>query len=609
MQDILGLVEKPARYLGNEWNAVHKDHAGRVTIALAFPDVYEIAMSHLGLQILYHVANQRDDAVAERVFAPWTDMEEQMRQHNIPLFALESQRPVREFDLLGFTLQYEMSYSNVINMLDLAQVPLLAKDRGEEHPLVMAGGPCAYNPEPLADFLDFVVLGEAEEALADVIEVYADAKAKGLDRHNTLLALSRVPGVYVPSFYQVHYNGDGTIARVEPLVDVPPIVYKRVLSELDPKFYPIEPVVPFLGTVHDRLMLEVFRGCTRGCRFCQAGVIYRPVRERKREDLVELVQEALKATGHNEVSLMSLSTMDYSDLSDLLDDLLDRFSCDHIKLSLPSLRADSFSVEQAKKVQQSRRGGLTLAPEAGSQRLRDVINKQVTEDDLLRAVASAQVEGWQSVKLYFMIGLPTETNDDLEGIFDLAKKAAWAHRYLGMPGKPLNVTVSAAAFVPKAWTPFQWEPQDSMYTLEEKQRFLRNLFSSERRLKLNYHGAELSFLEAIFARGDRRLGAVLLSAHRQGCRFDGWSEHFSFAKWMQAFADAELDPTFYANRQRQRDEIFPWDHLSPGVDKDWLWQEREAAWRQATTVDCRPAHCSVCGVCQQLPTQIRLAKE
>ncbi len=609
MQDILGLVEKPARYLGNEWNAVHKDHAGRVTIALAFPDVYEIAMSHLGLQILYHVANQRDDAVAERVFAPWTDMEEQMRQHNIPLFALESQRPVREFDLLGFTLQYEMSYSNVINMLDLAQVPLLAKDRGEEHPLVMAGGPCAYNPEPLADFLDFVVLGEAEEALADVIEVYADAKAKGLDRHNTLLALSRVPGVYVPSFYQVHYNGDGTIARVEPLVDVPPIVYKRVLSELDPKFYPIEPVVPFLGTVHDRLMLEVFRGCTRGCRFCQAGVIYRPVRERKREDLVELVQEALKATGHNEVSLMSLSTMDYSDLSDLLDDLLDRFSCDHIKLSLPSLRADSFSVEQAKKVQQSRRGGLTLAPEAGSQRLRDVINKQVTEDDLLRAVASAQAEGWQSVKLYFMIGLPTETNDDLEGIFDLAKKAAWAHRYLGMPGKPLNVTVSAAAFVPKAWTPFQWEPQDSMYTLEEKQRFLRNLFSSERRLKLNYHGAELSFLEAIFARGDRRLGAVLLSAHRQGCRFDGWSEHFSFAKWMQAFADAELDPTFYANRQRQRDEIFPWDHLSPGVDKDWLWQEREAAWRQATTVDCRPAHCSVCGVCQQLPTQIRLAKE
>lgn len=609
LQEILRLVEKPARYLGNEWNAVHKDHEGRVTIALAFPDVYEIGMSHLGLQILYHVANQRDDTVAERVYAPWTDMEEQMRQRNIPLFALESQRPVREFDLLGFTLQYEMSFSNIINMLDLAQIPLLAKDRGEDDPLVMAGGPCAYNPEPLADFLDFVVLGEAEQALSDVIEVYAEAKAQGLDRYNTLLALSRVPGVYVPSFYQVHYNGDGTIAGVEPIGDVPPVVYKRVLADLDPQFYPTEPVVPFLGTVHDRLMLEIFRGCTRGCRFCQAGMIYRPVRERNRQDLLALAQAALKASGHNEVSLMSLSTMDYSDLSNLLDEFLDRFSCDHIRLSLPSLRADSFSVEQAMKVQQSRRGGLTLAPEAGSQRLRNVINKQVTEDDLLRAVASAQAEGWQSVKLYFMIGLPTETNEDLEGIYELARKAAWAHRYLGVQGKPLNVTVSAAAFVPKAWTPFQWEPQDSMYLLEEKQRLLRNLFSRERRLKLNYHGAELSFLEAIFARGDRRLGAVLLAAHRRGCRFDGWSEHFSFAKWMQAFADAEVDPTFYANRHRRREEVFPWDHLSPGVDKEWLWQEREAAWRQDTTVDCRPTYCSVCGVCQQLSTQIQLAKE
>lgn len=609
MQQILGLVEKPARYLGNEWNAVHKEHTGRVTIALAFPDVYEIAMSHFGLQILYHVANQREDTVAERVYAPWIDMESQMREHGLPLFALESQRPIREFDLLGFTLQYEMSYSNIINMLDLAQIPLLAKDRGAEHPLVMAGGPCAYNPEPLADFLDFVVLGEAEEALADIIDVYARAKAEGLDRVNTLLALSQVPGVYVPAFYQVNYHDDGTIAAVTPLVEVPDTVYKRVLSDLRPEFYPTEPVVPFLGTVHDRLMLEIFRGCTRGCRFCQAGMIYRPVRERRREDLVQLVQAALAATGHNEVSLMSLSTMDYSDLSALLDELLSKVGCDHIKLSLPSLRTDSFSVEQAKKVQQSRRGGLTLAPEAGSQRLRDVINKQVTEDDLLRAVASAQAEGWQSVKLYFMIGLPTETEADLAGIFDLAKKASWAHRYLEQAGKPLRVTVSAAAFVPKPWTPFQWEPQDSMYALEEKQRFLRGLFSTDRRLKLNYHGAELSFLEAIFSRGDRRLGAVLRAAHALGCRFDGWSEHFSFAKWMQAFAIAELDPTFYANRQRSREEILPWDHLSPGVNKDWLWQERETAWQQATTIDCRPAHCSVCGVCQVLPTQIRLAKE
>lgn len=609
MQQILAAVEKPARYLGNEWNTVHKDHGGRVTIALAFPDVYEIAMSHLGLQILYHVANGRDDTVAERVFAPWIDMENQMRQHDLALFALESQRPVREFDLLGFTLQYEMSYSNIINMLDLAQIPLLARDRGEGHPLVMAGGPCAYNPEPLADFLDFVVLGEAEEALGDVIDAYVRAKEAGLDRAGILLALSQVPGVYVPAFYQVNYHDNGTIAQVEPVVAVPETVYKRVLSDLLPEFYPTQPVVPFLGTVHDRLMLEIFRGCTRGCRFCQAGMIYRPVRERKREELLQLVEAALTSTGHNEVSLMSLSTMDYSDLSELLDELLGKFGCDHIKLSLPSLRTDSFSVEQAKKVQQSRRGSLTLAPEAGSQRLRDVINKQVTEEDLLRAVASAQAEGWQSVKLYFMIGLPTETEADLAGIFELAKKAAWAHRYFDRPGKPLRVTVSAAAFVPKPWTPFQWEAQDSMYALEEKQRFLRDLFATERRLKLNYHGAELSFLEAIFSRGDRRLGAVLLAAHALGCRFDGWSEHFSFARWMQAFAEAELDPTFYANRQRSRSEILPWDHLSPGVDKDWLWQERETAWQQTITGDCRPAHCSVCGVCQHLPTEIRLAKE
>lgn len=609
LQQILGLVEKPARYLGNEWNSVHKEHAGKVTIALAFPDTYEIAMSHFGLQILYHVANLRDDTVAERVFAPWIDMEQQMRQHDVPLLALESQRPVKEFDLLGFTLQYEMSYSNIINMLDLADIPLLAKDRGAEHPLVMAGGPCAYNPEPLADFLDFVVLGEAEEALGDVIDVYARAKAEALGREDTLLALSQVPGVYVPAFYQVHYQDDGTIARVEPRAGLPGIVYKRVLAELSPEFYPTRPVVPFLGTVHDRLMLEIFRGCTRGCRFCQAGMIYRPVRERSRQDLVQLTHAALCASGHNEVSLMSLSTMDYSDLSSLLDELLSQFSCDHIKFSLPSLRIDSFSIDQAKKVQQSTRSGLTLAPEAGSQRLRDVINKQVTEDDLLRAVASAQAEGWQKLKLYFMIGLPTETEADLAGIFDLAKKAAWAHRHFDQPGTPVGVTVSAAGFVPKPWTPFQWEPQDSMYSLEEKQSFLRGLFATDRRLKLNYHGAELSFLEAVFSRGDRRLGAVLLAAHALGCRFDGWSEHFSFAKWMQAFAAAELDPTFYANRQRPHDEVFPWDHLSPGVNKDWLWQERETAWQQATTVDCRPAHCSVCGVCQQLPTEIRLAKE
>lgn len=610
MQQILTAVEKPARYLGNEWNAVHKDHAGKVIIALAFPDVYEIAMSHLGLQILYHIVNERPDAVAERVYAPWIDMEAKMREHDLPLFALESQLPVKEFDLIGFTLQYEMSYSNILNMLDLAQIPLLAKDRDEHHPLIMAGGPCAYNPEPLADFMDFVVLGEAEEALADIIDVFALARQDGLDRLATLHALSQIPGVYVPSFYEVSYQDDGTIAQVEAVSsNVPATISKRVLAELKPEYYPTRPVVPFLNVVHDRLMLEIFRGCTRGCRFCQAGMIYRPVRERTREELLHLTEAALKASGHNEVSLMSLSTMDYSDLDALLDDLMGKIGCDNIKFSLPSLRTDSFAIEQVKKVQQNRRSGLTLAPEAGSQRMRDVINKQVTEDDLLQAVASAQAEGWESVKLYFMIGLPTETEDDLTGIFELAHKASWAHRYVEQEGKPLQVTVSAAAFVPKPWTPFQWEAQDSMYTIENKQKFLRDLFRKERRLKFNYHGAELSFLEAIFSRGDRRLGAVLLEAHALGCRFDGWSEHFSFAKWMQAFATVEIDPTFYANRQRPQTEVLPWDHLSPGVDKAWLWQERQSAWQHSTTADCRLAACSICGVCQDLPTAIKLARE
>lgn len=610
LQQMLAAVEKPARYLGNEFNAVHKDHSDKVTIALAFPDVYEIAMSHLGLQILYHIINRREDALAERVYAPWVDMEAEMRRRDLPLFALESQRPVREFDLVGFTLQYEMSYSNILNMLALARVPLLARDREEGHPLVMAGGPCAFNPEPLADFLDFVVLGEAEEALGEIIDVYAAARQAGHSRGQILQRLSTIDGVYVPSFYDVHYHEDGTVREVVPQGDRPKTVFKRVLRELKAEYYPTEPVVPYLDIVHDRLMLEIFRGCSRGCRFCQAGMIYRPVRERPRQELLALAKAALNSSGHNEVSLMSLSTMDYTDLEALVDQLLGDLSCERVKFSLPSLRVDSFSVDQAKKLHQGRRGSLTLAPEAGSQRLRDVINKQVTEKDLLETVAGAQAEGWQNLKLYFMIGLPSETEDDLLGIFSLAHKAVWAHRYLNRPGgKPLRVTVSAAAFVPKPWTPFQWEPQDSMKSLEDKQRYLLSHFTKEKRLKLNYHGAELSFIEAVFSRGDRRLGRVLQKAHALGCRFDGWSEHFSFAKWLQAFAEAELDPTFYANRPRARQEVLPWDHLSPGISKDWLWQERNEALAGSTTIDCRDGYCSVCGVCQELPVAIKLAKE
>jgi radical SAM family uncharacterized protein len=608
IEQLLERVEKPARYLGNEWNAAHKADPDLIRVALAFPDVYEVAMSHLGLQILYHMINRRSDAVAERVFAPWVDMEQEMRQAKLPLFTLESWRPVRESDLLGFTLQYEMSYSNVLNMLDLAGIPLLAADRGEEDPLVMAGGPCAYNPEPLAEFLDFVVLGEGEEAILDVLDVYAECRRQQASRRETLAALAEVPGVYVPSHYQVSYHDNGTVAAITPLSGKPTI-QKRVLSQLKPQYYPDRPIVPYLGVVHDRLMLEVFRGCTRGCRFCQAGMIYRPVRERTREELLAMAATALRNSGYDEVSLMSLSTMDYSDLALLLDSLLEQTSCQQIKVSLPSLRVDSFSVEFAQKVQQNRRSGLTLAPEAGSQRLRDVINKQVTEQDLLTAVAGAQRSGWQGVKLYFMIGLPTETDADLEGIFDLARKAAYAHKHVGQPGRPMRVTVSVASFVPKAWTPFQWEPQDSQYELERKQRRLRELFSQDRRLKLNYHDADVSLLEAIFARGDRRLTAVLLHAHRLGCKFDGWSEFFSYSRWMQAFAVAEIDPTFYANRLRSKDEVLPWSHLSPGVSSQWLWQERMRAFTAAITPDCRLDRCPTCGACQQLPVVTRLAKK
>jgi radical SAM family uncharacterized protein len=605
IEQLLDKVEKPARYLGNEWNAVHKTGSDLVKVALAFPDVYEIAMSHLGIQILYHVVNRRDDAVAERVFAPWTDLERELRAADLPLFSLESWTPVREFDLLGFTLQYEMSYSNILNMLDLAGIALRSSERSGSDPLVMAGGPCAFNPEPLADFLDLVVLGEAEEALDDVISVYRDCKQSGMSRWDTLQALAAVPGVYVPALHQVSYHDDGTVALVTSCPGQPQI-RKRVLGALKPELYPERPIVPYLGVVHDRLMLEVFRGCSRGCRFCQAGMIYRPVRERTKDELVQMATVALKNSGYDEVSLMSLSTMDYSDLRDLLDSLLGQ--CEHVKVSLPSLRADSFSVELAEKVQQNRRSGLTLAPEAGSQRLRDVINKQVTEMDLLSAVAGAERSGWQGVKLYFMIGLPTETDADLEGIFQLAQKTAYAYKHVGQPGHPLKVTVSVSSFVPKPWTPFQWEPQNSMYELERKQRLLRDLFRRDRRLHLNYHEAELSFLEAIFSRGDRRLARVLEQAHLLGCRFDGWSEHFSYERWMQAFAAAEIDPTFYANRQRRSDEVLPWDHLSPGVSKEFLWQERERAFGGEVTPDCRYAGCPVCGACQQLPASTSLAK-
>ncbi|NLD46346.1 MAG: TIGR03960 family B12-binding radical SAM protein [Clostridiaceae bacterium] len=594
---ILTGVEKPSRYIGNEWNSVHKNlNDVEIRFAFAFPDVYEVGMSHLGMKILYHLLNERKDTFCERVFAPWVDMEAKMRENNIPLFALESHDPVKEFDFVGFTLQYEMSYTNIVNMLDLAGIPLISSLRGETDPFVCAGGPCAYNPEPLADFFDFFIMGEGEEVINDVMEVYLKWKTQeNLSRDEFLSSISFIDGVYVPSLYDVTYKNDGTIDSITPKDNYPKTIKKRIIKDLDKVFFPEKIIVPFTGIVHDRIMLELFRGCVRGCRFCQAGFIYRPVRERSAERLLELAGKLEDSTGYEEISLASLSTSDYSSLKALTEGLISEMEPRKVNLALPSLRIDSFSLDLMEKAQKVRKSGLTFAPEAGSQRLRDVINKGVTEDDLLKSVTTAFNGGWSGVKLYFMLGLPTETFEDIEGIAELGRKVADA--YYQVPrenrGKGLNITISASSFVPKPFTPFQWEGQDSMEVLTQKQMHLKNIIKSKQ-IKYNWHDPELSFLEAIFARGDRRLGKVLIKAFGKGCRFDSWGEHFKFDSWMEAFSECDLDPHFYANRKREYDEVFPWDHIDVGVSKEFLRKENEKAYREELTSNCRVS-CSGCG--------------
>jgi radical SAM family uncharacterized protein len=603
---VLSRVTKPARYTGQEWGSVRKDHdTVDATFALAFPDVYEVGMSHLGLKILYHVVNRRPDAAAERVYAPWPDMEAELRREGLPLHTLESFRPVSAFDVVGFTLQYELSYTNILNMLDLAGIPLKSADRGDDHPLIIAGGPCAFNAEPLADFIDFFVLGESEEALDDVAAAVAAWKKADRPggRRGLLARAAAIGGVYVPAFYAARYNADGTLAAttaVDPAAA--PVITKRIVADLEQAPYPTNPVVPFLEIVHDRIMLELFRGCTRGCRFCQAGVLYRPVRERRPETLLRLAQELVDNTGYNEISLTSLSSADYSCLKDVVGRLIDRFKDQGVSVSLPSLRIDSFSIELAKEVQKVRKSGLTFAPEAGTQRLRDVINKGVTEKDLEEAVGAAFRAGWSGVKLYFMIGLPTETDDDIRGI------AALAHRvrdiYREVTGKRgARVAVSVSSFVPKPHTPFQWYGQNGMDELERKQQLLKTLFR-DRSVSFSWHDARVSFLEAVFARGDRRLGDVLLAAWRRGAKFDGWSEYFKFDIWQEAFRETGIDPWFYAGRERDAAEVLPWDHLSAGVDKSFLRREYEQALAAAPTPDCRRGDCRVCGVCQGLGVDV-----
>lgn len=595
VEKLLPKVLKPGRYIGSEWNAIQKDWAeAKVKMAFAFPDVYEVGMSHLGTRILYHLVNSFPEYLCERVFAPWVDMEEIMRARGIPLYALESFQPLGAFDVLGFTLQYELSFSNILNMLDLAGIPLRAAERGPEDPWIMAGGPCAYNPEPLAEFIDFFLLGESEEQLPEVLALIGEQKENPRPRRDFLRRVAQVQGVYAPDFYHVSYKPDGRIAKIEAEAGVPAVVEKAVVENLDQAFFPTKPIVPYLEIVHDRMMLEVMRGCSRGCRFCQAGMIYRPVRERSPEILLQQTEELARSTGYDQVALTSLSSGDYSCIQPLIENILEKYEQEGIGVSLPSLRIDSFDVELAESIQRARKSGLTFAPEAGSQRLRDVINKGVTEQNLLEAAAAAFQKGWSKLKLYFMIGLPTETQEDLDGIVDLVKKVAQEGGKAGR--RNVTVTVSTSFFVPKAHTPFQWEPQEAKASVALKQKYLRERLK-DRRIKYNYHDAETSYLEAVFAKGDRRLGSLLELAYRRGARFDGWSEQFREDVWLAAFQELGLDPHFYANRALAYDDVLPWEHLGGGVSKQFLIREHRHALQGSKTLDCRYAECSGCGIC------------
>ena len=604
-------VEKPARYMGGEWNSVTKNHSEvDVTMAFAFPDVYEVSMSHLGIKILYGIVNERPDAAAERVFAPWHDMEAEMRNREIPLFSLETKTPIRDFDLLAFTLQYEMCYTNIINMLDLAGIPFYGKDRDLSFPLLIGGGPCVYNMEPIADFFDVVSIGESEDWINEFIDLYKAEKTKGFPggKEAFLRKAAQIEGTYIPSLYEPQYTESGDFAGMKVLAEeAPAIVKKRIVEDMEAAFYPTKPVVPYLDIVHDRAVLELFRGCLRGCRFCQAGMLYRPVRERTPERLVQLAKEIIANTGYNEISLMSLSSADYSKLPELVDMLMEEFKDKQVSVSLPSLRIDAFSIDIAKKVQQVRKSGLTFAPEAGSQRMRDVINKGVSEEDLMSACENAFKSGWNTVKLYFMMGLPTETDEDVAGIADLAYKVLDLHREI--TGKRNGkVTVSCSFFVPKSHSPYQWYGQQDVEEIHRKQKYLKSLINN-RNISYHYHDGYTGYLEAVFARGDRRLAASVVEAWKLGCKFDGWTEFFNYDTWMQAFKNNNIDPEYYARRNRDFSEALPWDHLDDTVSKEFLRREWERAVDGTLTWDCRRKPCNGCNACPELGTPIIDYKE
>lgn len=595
-EKLLSMVQKPGRYTGGELNSVIKNPEDvDIRFAFCFPDTYEIGMSHLGMKILYSLLNKREDTWCERVFAPWVDMEELMRKNDVPLFALESSDEIKDFDVIGFTLQYELCYTNVLNMLDLAGVPVRSADRKSLTPLVIGGGPCVCNAEPIADFFDLTLPGEGEEVLNELMDLFKEYKKKGASKEEFLKAAAKIEGVYVPSFYEFSYNDDNTIKSVTSSNGAPERVKKRIISDLDTVFYPESFVVPFIDIVHDRAVEEIFRGCIRGCRFCQAGFLYRPIREKSSDTVNKQCRSLCDTTGYDEISLSSLSTSDYTQLQSLLEGIFSWSEDDKVSVSLPSLRVDNFSDELMEKLQKVRKSGLTFAPEAGTQRLRDAINKNVTEREVIETSRKAFSGGWTNVKLYFMMGLPTETNEDVVGIADLAQKVV--DEFYKNPNKPkgkgVNVSISVSCFVPKPFTPFQWEAQDTMEQLKAKQHLLLESVKS-RKISVSYHDARTSFLEGVFARGDRRLCDVMERAWRKGCRFDSWDECFSFEKWMEAFEECGVDPYFYTSRKRSYDEILPWDHMDYGISNKFFQKEAEKAYQSVTTPHCREK-CNACG--------------